>query len=142
MAVAVEKETRFMFMVDPTTGDLIRNRKMVVGGIQGEGDERALTFISEEEKDNYNSYVTRSKKNDGTTPTLLEAYDNLKAGKRASGKPRFWQQESGAQKKGEGKEQFVAKLKEILTENEITIADVPGGIEATYEGVTRLIKVK
>ena len=144
MAVPVkQKETRFMFMVDPTTGDLIRNRKLLVGGIKGEGEARALAFISPEEEANFTAYVNRSKKNNGTLPTLLEGYDNLVKGLRASGKPRLWQQEGS---KGSGKTQDKGIVHDFLTsllvEKGVEVNRVPGGIEFEHEGVVRLVRVK
>lgn len=138
-----QKETRYMFKIDPTSGDIIRNRKHIVGGVQGEGAERILTFISPEESGHFETYVARSKKNDGTLPTLLEAYDNLAKGLRASGKPRFWQQ-GGSTTSGKGADKGVVLdfITTLLVEKEVEVNRVPGGIEFEYEGVTRLIRVK
>lgn len=145
MAVpAKPKETRFMFKVDVASGDIIRNRKHIVGGIRGEGAERTLTFINTDEADKFAAYVARSKKNDGTLPTALEAYDNLAKGLRASGKPRFWQQEgnSGSGKASQDKGAVLDYLTTLLTEKEVEVTRVPGGIEFSYEGATRLLRVK
>lgn len=144
MAVpAKQKETRFMFKVDEATGDIIRNRKHIVGGVQGEGAERVLTFISPEEQNNFDLYVARSKKNDGTIPTVLEAYDNLAKGLRASGKPRFWQQEgSTPSSKSSDKGAVLDYLTAMLVEKEVEVNRVPGGIEFQHEGMTRLLRVK
>lgn len=155
-ATAVEKEVHYMYKVDPETGDLIRSHKLVVGGIKvsEEDGSRSLAFVSEAEAEYFQSYVNRSKKNDKTIPGLLEAYDNLKAGRRASGKPRFWQQNGGAAgkpKSSNGKNEFLTYLKNLLEEKdeegnpyhpELTITEAPGGLDITHEGVTRLIKVK